>query len=58
MLGDPTELALKILRDAAETKKQKSLYIIKPVPSEVVTKANLKDILGGAGKLFDRYFPK
>ncbi|KAL9698987.1 hypothetical protein quinque_002428 [Culex quinquefasciatus] len=28
---------------------------IKPVPIEVVTKANLKD---GAGKLFDRYIPK
>ncbi|EDS36390.1 conserved hypothetical protein [Culex quinquefasciatus] len=39
MLEDPTELALKILRDAAETKKQKSPYIIKPVPIEVVTKA-------------------
>ncbi|EDS35393.1 conserved hypothetical protein [Culex quinquefasciatus] len=39
MLEDPTELALKILRDAAETKKQKSRYIIKPVPIEVVTKA-------------------
>ncbi|EDS41727.1 THUMP domain-containing protein 1 [Culex quinquefasciatus] len=58
MLEDPTELVLKILRDAAETNKQKSRYIRKPVPIEVVTKANLKDIMGGAGKLFDRYFLK
>uniref|UniRef100_A0A8D8G385 THUMP domain-containing protein 1 homolog n=1 Tax=Culex pipiens TaxID=7175 RepID=A0A8D8G385_CULPI len=58
VLEDPTELALKILRDAAETKKQKSRYILRLMPIEVVTKANLKDIMDGAGKLFDRYFLK
>uniref|UniRef100_A0A1Q3EX62 Putative thump domain-containing protein 1 n=1 Tax=Culex tarsalis TaxID=7177 RepID=A0A1Q3EX62_CULTA len=58
VLEDPTELALKILRDAAETKKQKSRNILRLMPIEVVTKANLKDIMDGAGKLFDRYFLK
>ncbi|XP_039437350.1 THUMP domain-containing protein 1 homolog [Culex pipiens pallens] len=58
VLEDPTELALKILQDAAGTKDQKSRYIMKPVPIEVVNKANLKDIMDGAGKLFDRDFLK
>lgn len=57
-LKDPKELALKILRDLNETKKSKTRNILRLMPIEVVTRANLKDIMDGAGALFDKYFLK
>ncbi|XP_058831631.1 THUMP domain-containing protein 1 homolog [Topomyia yanbarensis] len=58
ILKDPKELALRILRDLAESKKLKSRNILRLMPIEVVTKANLKDIIDAAGGLFDQYFLK
>ncbi|XP_058462401.1 THUMP domain-containing protein 1 homolog [Malaya genurostris] len=58
VLNDPKELALKIVRDLTESKKLKSRNILRLMPIEVVTKANLKDIIDAAGGLFDRYFLK
>ncbi|XP_055533862.1 THUMP domain-containing protein 1 homolog [Wyeomyia smithii] len=56
ILDNPKELALKILNDLAKTRKLKSRFILRLMPIEVVTKANLKDIIDGAGGLFDKYF--
>ncbi|XP_062552678.1 THUMP domain-containing protein 1 homolog [Armigeres subalbatus] len=57
-LKEPKELALKILRDLHETKKRKSRNILRLMPIEVVTRANLKDIIDASGSLFDKYFLK
>lgn len=55
-LSDPIELGYKIVKDIAETKKQKSRHLLRLVPINTVTRANLKDIIDAAGKLFDQYF--
>lgn len=57
-LKDPKELALSILHDLNVTKKAKSRTILRMMPIEVVTRANLKDIINAAGNLFDKYFIK
>lgn len=57
-LKEPKEIALKILRELNETKKRKSRNILRLMPIEVVTRANLKDIIDAAGALFDKYFLK
>ncbi|XP_055628784.1 THUMP domain-containing protein 1 homolog [Toxorhynchites rutilus septentrionalis] len=58
ILEDPKELGLKILHDLMETKKLKSRNILRLLPIEAVTRANLKDIMDTAGGLFDKYFLK
>lgn len=55
-VDDPMELGLKIVRDIAATKVQKSRFILRFLPIEVVCKATLEDIKDAAGKLFDKYF--
>nr|XP_019539468.2 LOW QUALITY PROTEIN: THUMP domain-containing protein 1 homolog [Aedes albopictus] len=57
-LKEPKEVALKILRELNETKKRKSRNILRLMPIEVVTRANLKDIIDASGALFDKYFLK
>ncbi|XP_053684825.1 THUMP domain-containing protein 1 homolog [Sabethes cyaneus] len=57
-LENPRELALKIVYDLVETKQQKSRNILRMLPIEAVTKANLMDIMNTAGALFDKYFLK
>ncbi|XP_055601677.1 THUMP domain-containing protein 1 homolog [Uranotaenia lowii] len=58
ILKDPKELGLHILRALAEKKELKSRFILRMMPIEVVTRANIKDIQNAAGPLFDRYFLK
>ncbi|KAL9694552.1 hypothetical protein quinque_013837 [Culex quinquefasciatus] len=45
-----------IRRDETETNKKKSCNILRLMPIDVITKANLKDTIGDAGSLFERYF--
>ncbi|EDS31897.1 THUMP domain-containing protein 1 [Culex quinquefasciatus] len=45
-----------IRRDETETNKKKSCNILRLMPIDVITKANLKDTIDDAGSLFDRYF--
>lgn len=53
---DPLGLGLKIVRDFAKTKVQKTRYLLRLVPVEVVCKANLTDILAAAEPLFEKHF--
>ncbi|KAL9696845.1 hypothetical protein quinque_000286 [Culex quinquefasciatus] len=46
----------RIRRDETETNKKKSCNILRLMPIDVITKANLKDTIDDAGSLFDRYF--
>ncbi|KAL5292388.1 THUMPD1 family protein [Megaselia abdita] len=55
-LPNPVELGVKLVKDLAKTKQQKTRYLLRLVPIEAVCKANLPDILSAAGKLFDKYF--
>lgn len=57
-LPNPVELGVKVVRDLAKTKEQKTRHLLRLVPIEAICKANLKDILSAAGTLFDKYFLK
>lgn len=53
---NPIDLGVKIVRDIAATKKQKTRTLLRFIPVEVVCKASIEDIKNAAGKLFDKYF--
>lgn len=53
---DPIGLGVKIVRDIAATKKQKTRILLRFIPVEVVCKASVEDIKNAAGKIFDKYF--
>ncbi|CAD6215718.1 GSCOCG00000529001-RA-CDS [Cotesia congregata] len=53
---DSLELGLKIIKDLAETKKQKSRFLLRFIPIQVVSKANINDITTKATILFEKYF--
>lgn len=55
-IPDPIPLAFKIVKDIANTKVQKTRYLLRLVPVEAVCKANLKDILAAAEPLFEKHF--
>lgn len=55
-IPNPVELGVKIVRDIAETKSQKTRILLRFIPIEVVCKATIEDIKNAAGKLFDKYF--
>ncbi|XP_013117466.2 THUMP domain-containing protein 1 homolog [Stomoxys calcitrans] len=55
-LPDPNALASRIVKDIAETRKQKTRYLLRLVPIEIVCKANNKDIVDSAGLLSDKHF--
>uniref|UniRef100_A0A034VDF2 THUMP domain-containing protein 1-like protein n=1 Tax=Bactrocera dorsalis TaxID=27457 RepID=A0A034VDF2_BACDO len=57
-LPDPVELGTRIISDVAETREQKSRFLLRLVPVEVVCRANLTDINSAGGVLFDKYFLK
>ncbi|XP_011182783.1 THUMP domain-containing protein 1 homolog [Zeugodacus cucurbitae] len=57
-LADPVELGTRIVSDVAETREQKSRFLLRLVPVEVVCRANLADITSAGGVLFDKYFLK
>lgn len=52
------DLGLKIIKELAETKIKRTRFTNRILPIEVVTKANVEDILNAAGKIFDKYFLK
>ncbi|XP_043267424.1 THUMP domain-containing protein 1 homolog [Venturia canescens] len=55
-LPDPLELALKIYKNLDETKQQKTRFILRLVPIQVVCKANTTEIKTKADELFEKYF--
>ncbi|CAG5087723.1 Similar to CG15014: THUMP domain-containing protein 1 homolog (Drosophila melanogaster) [Cotesia congregata] len=46
----------QIIKDLAETKKQKSRFLLRFIPIQVVSKANINDITTKATILFEKYF--
>ncbi|XP_054733266.1 THUMP domain-containing protein 1 homolog [Anastrepha obliqua] len=57
-LLNPVELGTAIVKDVAITREQKSRFLLRLVPVEVVCHANLKDITDAGSLLFDKYFLK
>ncbi|XP_058054882.1 THUMP domain-containing protein 1 homolog [Anopheles bellator] len=57
-LKEPTELALRVLKDLSDSKKPKSRFILRMVPIEAVCRANLRDLIDTVGGLCDRHFLK
>ncbi|KAM7358918.1 THUMP domain-containing protein 1 homolog [Cochliomyia hominivorax] len=57
-LDDPIAIGGRIVKNIAETKQQKTRYLLRLVPIEAVCKANDKDIVNTAGQLCDKYFLK
>lgn len=55
-VAHPIDLGVKIVRDIAATKKQKTRILLRFIPVEVVCKATIEDIKTAAGQLFDKYF--
>lgn len=55
-VNNPVGLTVRILRDLAETKIQKTRFLLRLLPVETVCRANVEDIKNAAGKLFDKYF--
>lgn len=47
---------LILVSEIACTKKSVSRFLLRFIPVEIVTKANLEDIKTAAGKLFDKHF--
>ncbi|XP_055909243.1 THUMP domain-containing protein 1 homolog [Eupeodes corollae] len=57
-LPNPVELGTRIIKDIAETKVQKTRYLLRLTPIEVVCQASVDEITKAAGALFDKYFLK
>lgn len=57
-LPDPVELGMRIIRDIAETKIQKTRHLLRLTPIQVVCQASVSEITKAAGVLFDKYFLK
>uniref|UniRef100_A0A1L8DCB8 Putative thump domain-containing protein 1 n=1 Tax=Nyssomyia neivai TaxID=330878 RepID=A0A1L8DCB8_9DIPT len=57
-LDDPVGLGVKIVRDIAATKVQKTKFLLRLIPIEMVCRANLLSITEAVGKLCDKYVLK
>lgn len=55
-LPNPLELVTKIVTELDKTKKQRTRFLLRLLPIEVVCKAYMNDIKASAEKLFDKYF--
>ncbi|XP_077292770.1 THUMP domain-containing protein 1 homolog [Arctopsyche grandis] len=53
---DPVVLGHTIAKHIADTKIQKSRFLLRLVPIEVTCSVTLTDIINSAGKLFDKHF--
>ncbi|XP_055685833.1 THUMP domain-containing protein 1 homolog [Lutzomyia longipalpis] len=54
-LDDPVGLGVKIARDIAATKVQRTKFLLRLIPVEVVCRANLRSITDAVGSLCDKY---
>ncbi|XP_017756971.1 PREDICTED: THUMP domain-containing protein 1 [Eufriesea mexicana] len=55
-LTDPLELVTKIITDLYNTKQQRTRYLLRLLPIEVVCKANMNDIKSKADVMLEKYF--
>ncbi|XP_055306819.1 THUMP domain-containing protein 1 homolog [Sitodiplosis mosellana] len=55
-IKDHSELGIRLVRDIAETKNQKTRYLQRIWPVDAVCKANIGDIITSASRLFDKVF--
>lgn len=53
---DPLDLGVRIVRDVAKSQVAKTRFLLRLLPVEIVSKANLADMLSAAEKLFDKHF--
>lgn len=53
---DPVSLGYTIVKHIAETKLQKTRFLLRMIPIEVTCGVTITTILEAAGKLFDKYF--
>lgn len=55
-IEDPLAMAVKIVRDIAETKVARTRFLLRLIPVEIVCKANIVDIMTQAAQIFDKHF--
>lgn len=55
-MTDPLELVTKIITDLYNTKQQRTRYLLRLLPIEVVCKANMSDIKSKADIMLEKYF--
>lgn len=55
-IPDPLGLAVRIVRDIAETKRARTRFLLRLLPVEIVCRANLVDMMSSAESLFDKHF--
>ncbi|KAI4480418.1 hypothetical protein M0802_012977 [Mischocyttarus mexicanus] len=55
-LSNPLELVSKIIKELDRTKKQRSRFLLRLLPVEVICKAYMKDIKAEANVIFKKYF--
>lgn len=55
-VSDPLNLAMSIIKDVFETKQQRSRFLLRLVPVEIVCKANMDDLRSKADVVLEKYF--
>ena len=55
-IPDPLKLAMSIIKDVYTTKKQRSKFLLRLLPIEIVTKASLDDLKSKANIVLEKYF--
>ncbi|XP_051167746.1 THUMP domain-containing protein 1 homolog [Leptopilina boulardi] len=55
-VSDPLTLAMSIIKDVYETKQQRSRFLLRLVPVEIVTKAFMDDLRSKADAVLEKYF--
>lgn len=55
-LTNPLELVTKIISELDNTKQQRTRFLLRLLPIEVICKANMNDIKSKADVMFEKYF--
>lgn len=55
-MTNPLELVTKIITELYNTKQQRTRYLLRLLPIEVICKANMNDIKSKADAMLEKYF--
>lgn len=55
-VSDPLSLAMSIIKEVYETKQQRSRFLLRLVPVEIVCKAFMDDLRSKADAVLEKYF--
>lgn len=55
-MTNPLELVTKIITELYNTKQQRTRYLLRLLPIEVICKANINDIKSKADAMLEKYF--